>query len=848
MSIIRNFRESRSAIELIESSSFSSRLFPLISDLLVSSLAATVTGAINKVLANPINATTVYVGAVNGGIWKSTNASSSTPGWVSLTDHLYSLSVGAMAFDHSDSTYETIVAAIGSQSSYNRLGGLNLGLIRTTDGGDSWTVVGDDALYGYRLAGVYAWGSTISTCATGYGLLESQSSQNGATFSSIDDGDTWVRSNTESCTDMQADRTVSATVFRASLKSGIVVSRDSGVTWSGPLLLNFPARFSEPIVNIRLSVKNIGTSKAPKFIIHAGFLSAHSLQGLLRGVQVRGDEFTWTDLDLPTTTDGGVVTGLVTPFVPGRGVFAQPGGFGLSYFSIATDPQATEIVYVGGDRQPTGGTAENPAWPNSIGATTYDGRLFRCNSSLESGSQCSPITHAYAASNSAPHADSRDMTFDAAGRLIEVDDGGVYVRTSPRSSSGQWFSLNANLTVQEAQSVAFAGGNTFVTGNQDTGITYGAGGSNTPWTTLAVGDGAVVRSGRKSDGSYIVYWSSPYLAGFSSTAFVGGNPTGVAIPRALEVEGTNNSLQKWVNGTGPSVSFYQNYVVNTVDPSRLLFAFSLNGFVFESLNSGASVKALTIPGVSAGQVSTGAAVYGGVYKGTASANFAYVAGLDTLALRGSAADANWTITNYPPVGMRWTTIAHVAVHPTDFSFVVVLGTYGEVAYSKDFGASWTVISPLEIGVLVMPDSQQLRIAIVPGDIPRFVVSGRTGVYVYQDSKSKWWRIASATGAYVSDMAYDASVDTLYVSTLGRSVWGILKASKTFTNYAFEHSRPTSSYVRPPKVPAWQTLTYVFAALTVVLFLTTLVASVAFLTTKLRDEGEEDVSLLVNEKS
>ena len=52
-------------------------------------------------------------------------------------------------------------------------------------------------------------------------------------------------------------------------------------------------------------------------------------------------------------------------------------------------------------------------------------------------------------SGSSPHADSREMVFDANGNLVEGDDGGIYRRTSPGSSAGDWFSINGNLQVTE---------------------------------------------------------------------------------------------------------------------------------------------------------------------------------------------------------------------------------------------------------------------------------------------------------------------------------------------------------------------------------------------------------------
>lgn len=807
-------------------------------------------GAINKVLPHPKNPAILYVASVNGGIWKTTNANTTSPVWTPLTDHLYSLSIGAIAFDYTDSSYKTIVAGFGSQSSDSRLGGLHLGVIRSTDAGETWTVLGTDDLYGYRISGIYAAGNTISVCAVGYGLLDSQTFYNGATFYSTDAGVTWFRSNAESCTDMQTDRTVASTVFRASPSSGITVSRDAGVTWSAPLMANYSDNFTNKTSIIRIAVKNTGTAKNVKFVIYAGFVSSSSFQGLYRGVQVKDNQYTWTLLDSPSTVDGDVRTGLVSVdgFKPGSGLFAQPGGYGMAYFSIAVDTNATDIVYLGGDRQPTAGTASNPSWPNSIGATTFDGRLFRCDSSLPTGSQCTPLTHTYAAANSAPHADSRDMAIDASGRLIESDDGGVYVRTMPRTTTGQWYSINTNINVQQAHSAGYISKGMYASGNQDTGVTYGVGGGNQSWTTVTQGTGGVVRTRNSGDGGgdgihRTVYWSNPYLANFSYIIFAEGIVSETA-SCPLKIVDSNNSLLHWVDGPAPPIAFFQNYVINRFLPRFFIIPLGFD-HTYISTDGGETLYLQDGLTDMKNQVGPGAAVFGGRRNGANNAYMMYIAGFDKLAF--SASFNGLSLTNYPPIGMRWPKIAHIAIHPENFAFVAVLGVYGEVAYSKDCGQTWSMLPSIPVGVAGMADSEQLRIVILPGATSRFVVAGRTGVYVYQDSKSQWWRVATETNAYVSDLVYEIEIDTLVIATFGRGIWSLPKASETFTDYAFAHSVATPSYTRPPKVPAWQTLTYVFAALVVVLFLLALVLGVAFLTTKLKDEEPEDSVLLLNEE-
>lgn len=63
-------------------------------------LDSLVTGAVNRILPHPTDANIMYIGSVNGGVWKTTNALSSSPTyptWTPLTDKLKSTCIGALA-------------------------------------------------------------------------------------------------------------------------------------------------------------------------------------------------------------------------------------------------------------------------------------------------------------------------------------------------------------------------------------------------------------------------------------------------------------------------------------------------------------------------------------------------------------------------------------------------------------------------------------------------------------------------------------------------------------------------------------------------------------------------------
>src|SRR4029450_12642403 len=113
-------------------------------------------------------------------------------------------------------------------------------------------------------------------------------------------------------------------------------------------------------------------------------------------------------------------------------------------------PAHQRVGSIGGARQPAFNEPQQPPqFPNSIGARTYSGRLFRVDAVRPRGSPGSHITHSNTASNRSPHADSRDMAVDAQGDLIEGDDGGVYRRRKPLTDTGDWVCMNGDLATSE---------------------------------------------------------------------------------------------------------------------------------------------------------------------------------------------------------------------------------------------------------------------------------------------------------------------------------------------------------------------------------------------------------------
>jgi hypothetical protein len=145
-----------------------------------------VTGAIHTAVAHPTNADVLYIGSVNGGIWKTVNATDVNPTFVPQTDFQASLSISALEFDPTDPTFDTLVASTGNVSSFGAATGAGGVVLRTTNGGTTWTNVGGAGIAGENISGIATRGSTLVVSSRTGGLF--RSIDTGANFSAITSG------------------------------------------------------------------------------------------------------------------------------------------------------------------------------------------------------------------------------------------------------------------------------------------------------------------------------------------------------------------------------------------------------------------------------------------------------------------------------------------------------------------------------------------------------------------------------------------------------------------------------------------------------------------------------------
>ena len=517
-------------------------------------------------------------------------------------------------------------------------------------------------------------------------------------------------------------------------------------------------------------------------------------------------------MDIPQTNDIDDSDGVSGP----EGI--HPGGQGEIHFSLSADPSNPDLLYVGGDRQPTGQT-NAPVLPNSIGANDFSGRLFRGNRSVAPtggvpSPQWSPLTHNGTNSSSAPHADSRDQAFHPAG-LIETDDGGIFLRTNPSSTDGDWISLNGTLQVAELPNVAYdSNAHVIFGGTQDNGTTQQLTSDVAAWQQTIGGDGGDVGVDPltlATSNQSIRYTSSQSLQSFQRQIFdANNNPVGDA--EAIDVSGLAGFVPQFVTPLAMS-----SVAPTGPDSTRIVIAGRFNrdgdgnpilpARIFQSDDRGDTFAEVTVPGDFRGVNFVGGPLAVGgrrpdpdhpgefidnpdvIYAGSGNQVFLRSSNGGSLAPTSDIVGAD----DEPAA-----TIRDVVVDPDDWMIAYAVDKKGRVYQTVNGGADWNdttgnldnlLASGATFGLvsaIVVPD------VVVPseGRAPRnlLVVGGEFGVFYLAATPAPngdpvWNALGSGLpNSIVFDLDYgvDANGDTLLLAgTLGRG---------TFTPVSYTHLR------------------------------------------------------------
>lgn len=333
-------------------------------------------GRISAIAIHPTNNAVIYIGAAQGGVWKSVDGGNS---WTPLTDNQCSLAIGAVTIDPVN---PNIVYAGTGEENFSGDSYYGCGVLRTTDGGATWTTLGQSvfqtgsggARVGKILIDQATAGTTNATlyAATSFGV-----------YKSVNGGSTWAQLLSKGfgfATDIIAPQGSGGPLFAAATSAfvnaanGIYESLDGGLSWA----LVGGGLPTSNVGRIALSVSPINAS-----VIYAGIEnpSTGNLTGLYR---TNDGGVTWTQFAAngvncstqcwygmtvtPSPTDPNTVFfgGLsLYRSIDGGTTFTNVGSsFHVDHHALVFDPINPQVVYAGTDggifRSSDGGTT----WAN----------------------------------------------------------------------------------------------------------------------------------------------------------------------------------------------------------------------------------------------------------------------------------------------------------------------------------------------------------------------------------------------------------------------------------------------------------------------------------------------------
>jgi autotransporter-associated beta strand protein len=724
----------------------------------------TTAGAIEAIAADPTNPNILYVGAVDGGIWKSVNGGAT---WTALTDQKSSISIASLSLDPTDATHKTVIAGNGNTSNGGftsistfstaaDFGGVQNGLLYSRDGGATFARLGATAFNGQSVVDVQARGSTILAATFEPRVGAGAVSFTGGFYRSTDGGATFVQGATGlpagPITSLVGDPANANTFYAAVTASSnatygqtaIYRSTDGGATWTAV----FTSAQSGGTITAG-SQTTIKLTAGPAGTIGAGVVDIGT--GKLTGLFYSG-------------SSGGTWSQLNTPAVNG-------GAQAPVNIALAIDPHSPNIIYVSGDN--------NYSSNGGINALA----IARVNASNPSGSQITAMsddtaTPVNTSNGSTTHPDSRALTFDASGRLLIGTDGGIYARTNPLNNTGQFIGLN-NLSTMELYSLGYdANSKRLVIAAQDNGTSFQATPGGKTFNQIQSGDGINARINDTTLGtSSAIYTTTQFLGGATRTIVDShGNITGQADIN-LSIAG------------GGTTAFTSPLVLNNIDPTRMA-ASSDEVFVTQDSLTGANgPTAITLNLTSLGTTSqtVTALDYGARNNMNAIVAGSGLSDVPLGALWISTTSTAGSLVNLPSyAGMAPTSVKFDARSDSRFFVADSQNLYGTVNRGTTFQALTVnlpanFIRPTSLGFI---DSNGVA-ALLVGGLNNADNAGNPLVVADSDAAgtlSGWRRFGSGLpNTTVNDLRYNSKSDTLAVGTVGRGAYLLYDVTSNFAS-------------------------------------------------------------------
>jgi hypothetical protein len=813
-----------------------------------------VSGRATAIAIDPADPTgnTVYIGGAQGGVWKSTNAASATANdvtWTPITDDQATLSIGSIAIQPGNSVSANSVILVGTGEADNSADSyFGLGILRSTNGGASWTLASTANSGALSFSGLGATRMAFSTANTSLVVAAMAATSEGVAdgaltsgtyrglYTSTDAGQTWTYNTLFSGGAAEATSATSvvynaaAGLFFAAIRYHGFYSSPDGLNWT--LLPNQPGSagllsatacpqnysISCPIYRGEITVVP-GRNEMYAWFISLDVNNDPVDQGIW---QSENGGASWTQI-----SDSGIVN---CGDVEGCGV--DQGFYNLALLAVPDCPNGAQTctgnptdLYAGAiNLYKCSINSLNPACSNSPFMNLT--HVYGC-SPLSALAHVHPDQHAlaYAIPTEGAEAGADLMYFANDGGIYRALDGFSGLTTGACSGTNQFDDLNQNLGSM-TQFVTFTqhpvDADMLLGGTQDNGSPATASATiSTGWGNVLSGDG-----GYNAIDPATNNW-------FASNPDVGSG--GLAVQECSA--GTNctdsqfNVVVSSGNVGGDDGAFYFPYILDPQSATAMLVgtcrvwsgprlggsSFTPLSLNFDTLGTGtcAGTEVNVVRALAAGgpAIASGSQVIYATTDGPGPNSITAPTGgnvwvtTNATAVSGTVSTFNSVTLNGPggtSINPNQFPISSVALDSSDATgntaYVTVMGFTGgpgHVWQTTNAGGAWTDFTGIG-GVSPLPDSP-VNTVVVDSSAQIVYVGTDVGVFQSATSAAAWTEVGPAPNPTATGFLPNVAVTALALfnsgcqkllraSTYGRGIWQFsLPVSSTSPDFCLANS-------------------------------------------------------------